>query len=107
MRATSTETTDRLKLAKTIDDLLANKNIYGPYSLMRINRAEMEYLSQLLRDGPSSRADVLREAAKISRESYPLESEFDVRMKIAAHSIAGTLERMADRKPLDATKERT
>lgn len=42
------------------------------------------------------RAAVLREAAKIARDSYPKESEYDVLMKIAAGSIAGTLERMAD-----------
>lgn len=46
-------------------------------------------------------AETLRAAAKIARESYPKESDYDPRFKIAAHSIAGTLERMAD--SLDAT----
>lgn len=37
----------------------------------------------------------LLKAAEIARESYPQNSEYDVLMKIAAGSIAGTLERMA------------
>lgn len=49
------------------------------------------------------RAKVLLEAAKIARESYPKESDYDPRFKIAAHSIAGTLERMATAP--DAAKE--
>lgn len=56
----------------------------------------------------SAAADVLRalaaeaerrgmlKAAGICRASYPKESDYDPRFKIAAHSIAGTLERIAN-----------
>lgn len=45
------------------------------------------------------RAAALLEAAAIARESYPKDSDYDVKMKIAAGSIAGTLERMAEASP--------
>lgn len=43
--------------------------------------------------------NTLLEAAKIARESFPKESDYDSRFKIAAHSIAGTLERIAAAQP--------
>lgn len=47
----------------------------------------------------------LLKAAEIARESYPQNSEYDVLMKIAAGSIAGTLERMAH-SPISPNEEK-
>lgn len=52
-------------------------------------------LAEALSERASNRGALLREAAQIARDSYPKHSDYDERMKIAAHSIAGTLERMA------------